>query len=158
MIETTKSKTVSYKVFVFCLLYLGLQLFLIIRGHFTPSKHFGFWMFPESTFFVAKLYRRLENGKEVLAPFGSWSVKDAEGKLKRYEWRDFVSGYEMEDLGVRTRSKGTFSDTSRYFEEALNFIAVRIPEDTETKQLVLKFKFDKAGLTRDILVLRSHER
>ena len=158
MVEPPKNEIRSYKIFAFCTAYLGLQLLLIIRGHLTPSKHFGFWMFPESTFFVAKLYRRLENGKEVLAPFGTWSVKNSAGQIKRYEWRDFVSGYEMEDLGVRTRSKGTFSDTSRYFEEALNFIADRIPEDTETKQLLLKLQFDKAGLTRDILVLRSRER
>jgi hypothetical protein len=53
-------------ILAFCALYLGLQIFMILRGHFATSKHFAFWMFPESTYFHATLTRVLNDGREVV--------------------------------------------------------------------------------------------
>lgn len=144
-------------VLAFCSFYVFLQLFLIVRGHFVSSKHFGFWMFPESTYFTATLSRVLADGREVKTKRGAWSVQGETGKV-RYKWKDFVNGYRMDQLEVRQRSKGTFDDTLKYFQHALNYVAERTPEDKVTRQFVMRIEYRRAGGPKEILVLKSTPR
>ena len=153
-ITTSSSKRKAWLILGFCSLYLGVQLFLIVRGHFVSSKHFGFWMFPESTYFTASLSRVLPNGKEVKTRAGAWTVETQYGKV-RYKWNTFVNGYRMDALDVRQRCKGTFADTVKYFQAAVDYVAVRIPDDKETQQLVLRIQYRPAGGHKETLVLRS---
>src|SRR5262245_47858705 len=113
-------------IILFCAAYLAFQIFMIVRGHFAESKQFAFWMFPESTYFRATLTRVLTDGREVATSRGAWAVRTESGKVE-YDWRDFVQGYRMDRLGSRERSKGTFDDTLRYFQAALDHVADRIP-------------------------------
>jgi hypothetical protein len=153
-ITTPSSKRRAWLILGFCGLYLGIQLLLIVRGHFVPSKHFGFWMFPESTHFTATLSRVLPNGKEVKTKRGIWTVETKYGKV-RYKWNTFVNGYRMDALDERQRCKGTFADTVKYYQAALNYVAARIPEDTETQQLIMRIQYRRAGEEKELLVLRS---
>lgn len=156
-LTTPSPRRKAWFVLGFTSLYIAAQLFLIVRGHFVPSKHFGFWMFPESTFFTATLSRVLENGEEVAAKKGAWSVETESGKV-RYKWKTFVNGYRMDELETRFRSKGTFEDTVKYFQGALDYVAVRIPEDKATKHLVLTIQFRRAGGPKETVVLKSPPR
>lgn len=144
-------------ILAFSALYVFAQLFMIVRGHFVSSKHFGFWMFPESTYFKASLSRVLTDGKEVKTKRGVWSVQGESGKV-RYKWQDFVNGYRMDELEIRQRSKGTFDDTVKYFQHALNYVAQRTPADKVTQQLVMRIEYKRAGGPKEVLVLKSNPR
>ena len=156
-VEDTRRRRAAGIVLFFGL-YVSVQIVLIGRGLTAESKHFGFWMFPESTFFVARLGRVLVEGREVRAPGGRWIVPRVTGELTSYDWRQFVNGYHLDVLERPARSKGSFSDTTRYFQAALDYVADRIPDDRETSQLVLHVEYQKAGAARRSLELRSRER
>ena len=130
---------------------------MIIRGHFVESKHFAFWMFPESTYFRASLIRVLADGTEVKTRKGAWTV-DTEGGPVDYRWQSFVNTYKLNRLESRERSKGTFDDTVKYFRAALDYVAERIPQDKSTYQLVLRIEFERAGGPEQTIVLESKPR
>ena len=158
---TTRTQTALRRralgILTVCTLYIGLQLFMIVRGHFTPSKHFGFWMFPESTYFTASLSRLLEDGREVKTKKGAWSIDTPNGKVI-YRWNTFVDGYRMDLLETKQRSKGTFDDTVKYFRAALDYVAARIPEDKSTHQLIMRIEYRRAGGPKEHMVLESKPR
>lgn len=151
------SKGRAWLVLLFCGVYLGLQMFLIVRAHFGPSKHFAFWMFPESTYFKAGLSRVLADGREVITSDGAWAVRTAAGNVE-YDWREFVQGYRLDRLGTWGRAKGSFDDTLKYFQAALDYVADHIPEDRVTKHLVLTIDYEPAGDIVKTLVLSSKAR
>lgn len=127
---------------------------MIVRGHFVTSKHFAFWMFPEATYFKANLSRLLLDGREVTTSDGSWAVRTGSGKVE-YHWQDFVSGYKLDRLGSWERSKGTFDDTVKYFQAALDYVAERIPDDKVTDRLVMTIRYERAGGRERVMVLES---
>ena len=141
----------------FCALYLGVQLFMIVHAHFTPNKHFGFWMFPESTSFEANLVRVLNDGSEIKTRKGSWTVQTDDGPVS-YQWNSFVQGYRLDRLGDWGRCKGSFNDTVKYFQAALDYVADRIPEDASTARLVLKVRYRRAGGPQEFIVIESKPR
>ena len=61
----------------FCSIYFIVQMFLILSSYQKADKRFGFWMFPESTYFQMKLERELASGAIVEAERGRWSVHAA---------------------------------------------------------------------------------
>ena len=134
-------------ILAFVGLYLAVQIFFIARGHFAASKHFGFWMFPESTFMKLHLVRVLPRGQRLPVPGGEWVVAREDGALVTYRWRDFVRGYHMDFLDQVVRSKGTVSDTLRYAAAAVAYVAARIPEDRTTEALELEVDYRRAGGT-----------
>ena len=144
-------------ILAFCAVYLGFQIFMIVRGHFVTSKHFAFRMFPESTYFHATLTRVLNDGREVITSDGAWAVRTADGTLE-YRWEYFVNGYKLHRLGSWERSRGTFDDMLKYFQAALNYVAERIEEDMVTRQLVLTIKYERAGDPPREIVLASKPR
>ena len=141
----------------FCTFYLAIQVFLIARSHLVTSKHFGFWMFPETTYFRATLSRVLVDGREVRAKRGSWTVNSPIGKIP-YSWQSFVTTYRLDQLETRVRSKGSFDDTLRYFQAALHHVADRIPADRSTSKLVMTIQYQRAGAPEETIVLESKPR
>ena len=147
----------AWLIILFCVIYVGFQVFMIVRAHFTPSKQFAFWMFPESTYFQATLTRLLADGREVITSDGAWAVRTGSGKVEYY-WEDFIQGYRMDRLGTWQRSKGTFDDTLKYFQAALDYVAARIPKDKVTDRLVLTIEYERAGAAPEKIVLASKPR
>ena len=154
-IQTSRRK--AWYIVAFCGVYVSVQLFLIVRGHFVSSKHFAFWMFPESTYFRATLTRVLIDGEEVKTKKGAWTVETDTGEM-RYRWQSFVQGYKLDRLETRQRAKGTFDDTLKYYRAALNYVAGRIPEDKSTYQLILRIDYQRAGGPEESIVLESTPR
>jgi len=140
-----------------CGLYVAVQVGIIVMCHFTSSKHFGFWMFPESTYLRAHLYRVLPDGTEVKTKKGSWKGQTEAGEV-RYRWNDYVKGYRMDLLGKKVRSKGTFDDTAKYFQGAVNYVAARTAQDKSTHQLVLRIQYHRAGGPEQMLIYKSPPR
>jgi hypothetical protein len=144
-------------IVVGCFLYLSIQIFFIVRAHFVDSKHFAFWMFPESTSFYANLSRETYDGREISTKQGTWVVEDGD-HFATYRWADLVNDYNLNVLDRRVRSRGSWADSERYFQEALNFFARRIPEDKQTRRLVLRISVKKAGEKKRLVTLRSEVR
>jgi len=151
------SKGRAWLIVLFCAGYLGFQMFMVVRAYFVPCKHFAFWMFPESTYFKARLTRVLMDGREVITSDGAWAVRTPKGNVE-YDWREFVQSYRLDNLGEWERSKGSFDDTLRYFQAALDYVGDRIPEDHITKHLLLTIDYERAGETVKTLVLASKPR
>jgi len=154
---TMEGRRQAWFILAFCGVYLAVQVGLIARGHFTASKHFAFWMFPESTYFIASLSRVLADGREVNTSRGSWAVRTESGKVE-YHWSSFVHSYRMDRMDRWQRSKGIFDDTLKYFQAALDYVAERIPEDKFTDQLVLTIRYERAGGPQRVIVLESRPR
>ena len=151
------SRRKAWFILAFCGLYVSVQLFMIVRGHFVTSQHFAFWMFPESTYFRTSLCRVLMDGTEVKTAKGVWTVETKTG-TKRYKWGSFVQGYKLDYLESRERAKGSFNDTLKYYQAALNYVAERIPEDKSTYQLILRIRYQRAGGPEEFIVLESTPR
>ena len=130
---------------------------MVVRAYFVPSKHFAFWMFPESTYFKATLTRVLGDGREVITSDGAWAVRNGSERVE-YDWQDFVQSYRLDSLGQWERCRGTFDDTVKYFQAALDYVADRIPEDHVTQRLVLSLDYERAGGAVKTLVLASKPR
>ena len=140
-----------------CVLYLCTQAFVIVRGHFVDSKHFAFWMFPESTRFVAQLFLETKTGRQLPTNRGRWGIGRPPNQV-RFDWGHFVNDYRLDFINRKTRSKGTWLDNEQYFQEALNYVIDRIPEDTLTNRLVLRIRVEKAGEAPKDIVLKSKPR
>lgn len=129
---------------IFCLLYIGTQIGLIVRGQLANDKRFGFQMFAEATYFQSKLIRRLHDGTEVAVPSGVWYVDGPSGRVS-YKWSHFVRDYKLGALGTRMRAKRSMAITLYFAQHAVNWVAARIPEDHETSQLILEINYRTAG-------------
>src|SRR5436190_23356951 len=151
------SRGKAWLILLFCAAYVAFQVFMIVRAHYVPCKQFAFWMFPESTYFKATLTRVLADGREVITSDGAWAVQTGTGKVE-YDWQDFVQSYRLDSLGRWERSKGTFDDTIKYFQAALDYVADRMPEDRVTKHLLLTIDYERAGDAVKTLVLASKAR
>ncbi len=141
----------------FCTCYLLVQLSLITRAHFSDDKRFGFWMFAETTLFSAELYRITVDGKKVKTKNGIWRVNE-DGKRLTYSWDRMVRDYRLNSLEREKRAKGSISLTLKFFDAALDYVADRIPDDHETRQLVLTVTYHKVGREKQTVTLESKKR
>ena len=156
--STTYWKPRNVAVAGFVVLYLGIQLFFVLRSHTVTDKKFGFWMFPESTYFRASLARELANGSVVRTRNGAWHARKVDGSRAIFLWDDFVNYYRLGNLESRRRAKGNFQTTLGYFQHALNYVATHIPADSETKKLILTVYYTRSGNPLKVVTLESIER
>ena len=133
----------------FCSIYLIVQLFLILSSFQKPDKRFGFWMFPESTYFQMKLERELANGRTVEAQRGRWTVHAAGlgGETGRvsYRWRTFVRKQRLGRMEEWRRAQVGICVTLLYLEKALDHVVESAVFDRETKMFRLTVEYEKAG-------------
>ena len=144
-------------ILTFCFLYLAIQAAFIVKAHFSPDKRFGFWMFAETSEYTATLYRITKDGTKLKTKNGRWRVR-TEGRRKTYSWDRFVRDYRLYNLESNKRAKGSMSRTLKFLDAALDFVADRIPDDQETRQLVLEITYSKAGNEPQKTVLESKVR
>lgn len=149
-----KQRVISTSIFI---IYLSVQLFFIVRAHFIHDKRFGFWMFAESAFFTAKLYRELEDGSMVPTSNGRWTLTEP-GKVSGYNWNQLVRDYRLYNLQDYKRAKGSMSRTMMYFQHALDYVADHIPQDQSTRRLVLKVNYHESGEPWQNTTLKSKVR
>jgi hypothetical protein len=145
-------------ILAFCVLYLSIQAFFIVRAHFVVDKRFGFWMFAESSRFKAELYREFADGRLEKALHGQWWVTTADGRYILYSWDNYVRRFRLNPLERFSRAKRGIGVTLEYFQQALDYVAERIPEDRETVKLVLRVQYRKAGGPWQYVALESRPR
>ena len=133
----------NWLVVGFCSVYVLIQLFLIVRAHFSTDKRFGFWMFAESTIFSAELYRVTVDGDTLRTRNGVWRISSDQGRVV-YSWNKHVRDYRLNSLERKKRAKGSINRTMFFFENALNYVIDRIGADNETRQLLLYVHYEKA--------------
>jgi len=148
----------SLGIVLFVAVYLCAQLYFVTNAYFEEDKRFGFWMFPEASYFRATLYRELSDGQLVPTRDGMWVVRKSSGGAKRYTWDAWVNDFNLNHLETRTRAKTSIALTLNYFQHALDFVAQRISEDAHTKRLVLMVNYTKAGGAPQDVALYSRER
>ena len=150
----SRKSFVKWAVLAFCTLYIGLQLLFIVKAHFQSDKRFGFWMFAETTIFSAKLYRITADGKKIKTRNGRWRFAKG-GTSGAYNWNSMVKDYRLYNLESRKRAKGSMSRTLLFLDATLDYVIDRIPDDPETRQLVLEVTYAKAGNDEQHVTLES---
>lgn len=134
-------------ILLFCFIYVSIQLFNIVHAYFRDDKRFGFWMFAESSRFKAQLYRELNNGKVVKTDNGRWHVRAEDGSSVQINWDQHVQDFRLDNLESYRRAKTGLEITMQYLEHALHYFSNHIPEDQQTRRLVLKVQYRRAGGT-----------
>lgn len=141
--------------------WIGLQAALILTAQRRPDGAFGFRMFSESSTIEVVLSREIVGADgartRVHVNDGTWAARDGAGVLKRFSWYDRV----WPNLGVFDReihaSYGAGAQLAR-FQGALEDVATHIPEDAETRRLVLDVTVRRNGHEPYTVTLTSAER
>lgn len=147
----------------FAALYLGGQIALIATAGRRADAAFGFRMFSESSTLHAALYRAVEAPSgygTLLVPVvdGSWMTRDADGNPHRIRWHDRVRAPELNVFDATIHAGyGAAAQTKRW-QAALDDVAAHIPEDAETRQLVLDLTLRRNGHEPVVLHLVSKPR
>lgn len=147
--------------FAFAVAWIGLQGALILTANRRPDGAFGFRMFSESSTIKVVLYREVvaEDGARtrVHVDDGTWSARDAGGRLVRFSWYDRV----WPNLGVFDRevpaAYGEAAQLAR-LQGAVDDVAAHIPDDTETRRLVLDVTVRRNGHEPHTVTIASSER
>jgi hypothetical protein len=146
---------------LFAVAWVGLQALLILTASARPDGAFGFRMFSESSTMKVALYREIAAADgartRVHVEDGTWAARDDAGVLRRFSWYDRV----WPNLGVFDRetaaSYGADAQIAR-LRGAVEDVAAHIPEDAETRRLVLDVTIRKNGRPPVAVTLTSPER
>lgn len=146
---------------LFAVAWIALQAGLIATASRRPDGAFGFRMFSESSTIKVVLHREVVGADGVRTRVhvddGTWSARDAAGVPKRFSWYDRV----WPNLGIFDReihaSYGEAAQLAR-LQGALDDVAAHIPEDAETRRLVLEVTVRRNGRAPRTVTLASAPR
>ncbi len=134
----------------FAAAYLAAQVIAITSAASRSDHIFGFRMFSESSTLNVALFRRIDapSGHGILKVHvenGTWIAKDADGAPQRVSWHDRVRepGLSTFDTTIHA-SYGADAQVER-LQAALLDVAAHIPQDAETRDLVLEVIERKNG-------------
>ena len=147
---------------LFAIAWIGLQGALILTADRRPDAAFGFRMFSESSTMRVVLYREIvrADGQRERIPVkdGIWEAKDAGGMMRRFAWDDRVKRADLATFDVEIHaSYGARAELAR-LQAALDDVAAHIPEDAETKRLLLDVTIRRNGREPSTSHLASVER
>ena len=144
----------------FAAAYLATQTALVATAGGRADHAFGFRMFGESSTLNVGLFREIDAPSghgtvRVHVENGSWIAKDADGAPQRVSWRDRVRdpGLSTFDTTIHA-SYGADAQVAR-LQLALADVAAHIPQDTETRGLVLEVSERKNGRAPIALTLEA---
>lgn len=146
----------NYRILV-AALWIGLQVALICTADRRIDGAFGFRMFSESSSIKVSLYREVGASGRVRVEGGVWSAHSSDGSIRRFSWYDRVpSPYWLFDQEMHA-SYGAATQLAR-LQGAVDDVAAHIPEDSETRRLVLEVVVRRNGHEPVIHRLASRER
>jgi hypothetical protein len=133
---------------LFAAAWIATQLVLILTADRRPDGAFGFRMFPDSSSIKVVLYREVEGEEgqrtQVHVEDGVWSARDAGGMVRRFSWYERVrSPYWAFDREMHA-SYGAAAQLVR-LQSAVDDVATHIPDDAETRRLVLEVTVRRNG-------------
>jgi hypothetical protein len=134
----------------FAAAYLVTQMALVASAGGRADHAFGFRMFGESSTLNVALFRQIDSPSghgtvRVHVENGSWIAKNADGAPQRISWRD----------RVRDPGLSTFDAQVARLQLALADVAAHIPQDAETRGLVLEVSQRKNGRAPIALTLEA---
>lgn len=142
--------------------WLVTQAVLVLTADRRPDGAFGFRMFAESSSIRVALYREVDGPggvrRRVHVDDGTWSARDATGGMRRFVWTDRV---KRPQLAVFDReihaSYGAATQLERW-RGALDDVASHVPDDAETRRLLLDVTVRRNGREPYVVHLASRER
>lgn len=148
---------------VFAAAWFAAQGALVLTAGARPERAFGFQMFSESSTIAVHLERKVDSPTghglaSVDVRDGEWSARDARGVPHHFSWRDRV---KVPALAVFDRtlhaSYGAEAQLARW-QAAVDDVARHVPDDAETRQLVLEVTVRKNGHEPFVVQLASAPR
>ncbi|HEY8076608.1 MAG TPA: hypothetical protein VIF62_20930 [Labilithrix sp.] len=127
----------------FAAAWIVAQIALILTAGQRADGAFGFRMFSESSTIKLVLYRDVD-GARVHVDGGAWTARDAGGMPRRFSWYDRVKRPESVFDAEVHASYGAAAQIAR-LQSALDDLATHIPDDAETKRLVLDVTVRRNG-------------
>ena len=100
-----------------------LQLVFVARAYSAPHKEFGFQMFPEASSWQAEIVRVTAAGDRV----------PVEQPWFGYEWNELADERGLASPWVRHHADAGLDNQLAFLREALDWLAVNTPRDTETR-------------------------
>ena len=135
---------------IFAAIWIAGQSALVLTAGRRSDAAFGFRMFSESSTIVISLSREVEapsghGTTQVHVEDGAWLARDAHGIMHRFNWFDRVKepGLASFDVAIHA-SYGALAQLER-LQAALDDVAAHVPEDAETRRLVLDVVVRKNG-------------
>jgi hypothetical protein len=142
----------------FAAAWIAAQITLVVTADRRPDGAFGFRMFSESSTLVLALSRELGDGTRLHVDGGTWIARDAGGMTRRFSWFERVKNPRMTVFDAEiAASYGAAAQLSR-LQLALDDVAAHIPEDAETKRLLLDVTVRKNGREPYVVHLASAPR
>jgi hypothetical protein len=146
---------------VFAALWIIVQAALVITADRRTDGAFGFRMFNESSTIKIALYREVDGpdgqSTRVHVEGGVWSAQGPDGMVHRLTWYDRVPmPYWVFDQEMHA-SYGSSTQLGR-LRAALEDVASHVPDDTETRRLILEVTVRRNGREPVVRRLISHER
>jgi len=161
--EQLISRTTLVARCLFAAGYVAAQVALIATAGGRPEHAFGFRMFSESSTVRLHLLRAVEAPSghgTVLVDVrdGAWNAHDPSGAIHRFAWRDRVREPELGTFDVTMHAAyGAEAQLAR-LRAALADVARHVPEDAETRELVLNVTVRQNGKEPEVVLLRSGAR
>ncbi len=144
----------------FAAAYLASQVALVATAGGRTDHAFGFRMFGESSTLNVRLFRQIDAPSghgTVNVPIedGTWIAKDRDGAPQRFSWRDRVRDPALSTFDTAIHaSYGADAQVAR-LQMALVDVAAHIPQDTETRGLLLQVSERKNGRAPIALTLEA---
>lgn len=142
----------------FSIAWFAAQIGLIGTATRRADGAFGFRMFSESTTVSMKLTRELDGGARVPVSGGAWVAKDSSGVPHRLSWLDRVKRADLSTFDRETHASYGEDAQLERLNAALDDVASHIPEDAETRRLLLDVKVWKNGREPHMVTLASAPR
>jgi hypothetical protein len=156
------SAAVSPLRIAFAALWIALQGTLIATSGARADGAFGFRMFSESSTIEYSLRREVKTplGPVVIvpAPDGEWVAKDGSGVPRRIAWGDRVKRPELDVFDATFHASYSARAQLARLEMALDDVASHIPEDAETRRLLLTVTIRRNGRDPEVFHYASRQR
>ncbi len=108
---------------MFVVAVLAVQVGFALNGYRDPHKYFAFQPFNESSTWQADIVRVTWDGRRV----------PIEGGWAGYQWNELVGLPALRNPSQERHASNGVAATVDYLDEALDWVAVHTPDDTETR-------------------------
>jgi hypothetical protein len=142
----------------FAVVYLVTMVAVIITAQSRPDHVFGFQMFNESSTINIHLFRRAQ-GRRQLEPLpdGSFS-ESSHGAVRTFSWYERVHDPVLGKLNTTMHAKYGLAGQLFRLRIALDDFVQRLPDDTETLELVARVETSKNGREPEVVQIVAHKR
>jgi hypothetical protein len=146
---------------LFMLVWVGLQSTLILTADRRADSAFGFRMLDESNTMRVVLFREVvEPGgrsQRIHVDGGTWQARGEGGVVRRFSWYDRVPWRELGAFDREIPTPWGARAQVERLQAALDDVARHVPEDAETRRLLLEVTIRHNGREPQVYWLASEE-